>query len=61
MTELQSPPMVSSHCCEEDIYSFTYSFVNSVGRFSPICQGLLVQDLCWVLGHRAGQDRQRSG
>lgn len=29
-------------------------FVHSVGQFSPICQGLLVQVLCWVLRHQAG-------
>ena len=46
--------MGSSHCSEEDIYSLAYSFVNSVDCFSPICQGLLVQVLCWVLGHGGG-------
>lgn len=50
VTKLQSASVGSSPCGEEDMYSF----VNSAGQFSPIFQGLPVQVLCWVLGHRAG-------
>lgn len=65
MTKLQSPSMGSSHCSEEDMYSFAYSFVNSVGHFASICQGLPVQALFGFWGTGLGQDRgpkrQRSG
>lgn len=54
MTKLQSSSMGSSHCSEEELYSFTHLFVHSVGQFSPICRGFPVQVLRWVLGHMAG-------
>lgn len=54
MTKLQSSSMGSSHCSEEELYSFTHLFVHSVGQFSPICWGFPVQVLRWVLGHMAG-------
>lgn len=65
MSKLQSPSTGSSQGSAEDMYSFAYSFVNSVGHFSPICQGLPVQVLCGFWGTGLGQDRdpkrQRSG
>lgn len=65
MTKLQSPSLGRSQRSEEDMYSFAYSFVNSVGHFSSICQGLPVQALLGFWGTGLGQDRdpkrQRSG